>query len=68
MTTLDADVGWHWRNLAALNDHAAEQVWESIEQGEPVAGIGWSPGASARFADPLKWESWDPDGILEACT
>jgi hypothetical protein len=64
-TTLGPDVGWHWRNLAALDDQAAEQVWERIEQGESVNGIAWSPGTPARIVDPLKWESWNPDEILE---
>jgi hypothetical protein len=63
-TTLDANVGWHWRNLAAMDKQAAHGVWNSILSGELVEGIGWSPGAPALLADPLRWESWDPDGLL----
>jgi hypothetical protein len=63
-TTLDTSIGFHWRNLGALDDQAARQVWEKIENGEAVEGIGWSPGAPARLVNPLIWESWDPDRLL----
>ena len=65
-TTLDADVGWHWRNLGSLDDQAAKQVWKRIVRGEAVEGIGWSPGAPAQLVDPLAWKVSDPDGLLEA--
>lgn len=63
-TTLDEQVGWHWRNLGSLDEEAARRVWEQIVHGQAVDNIAWSPGAPSRLVDPFRWDSWDPEGIL----
>ena len=63
-TGFDAEIGYHWRALGALNGEAARATWNAILSGERVDDVGWSPGAPFRLVDPSEWRVWDPDGIL----
>lgn len=62
----EADIAWHWRNIARLDDRQIEELWTSVQRGESHPEINLLARGPMVPVKPLTWTTWDPDGRLSA--
>lgn len=62
---LATEIGSHWRRLGSLEEADARRTWKAIVDGFPVEDSCWSPGGPAVVVNPLGWQTWDPDRVVE---
>lgn len=60
----DDAVAWHWRRVAALDDRQIQELWASVQRGEPHPEINVHARGPMVRVRPLAWTKWDPDGLL----
>jgi hypothetical protein len=58
------ELGGHWRALAAEPDDRVLVHWNALLDGRSVEEMHWTPRGPLVAADPRRWATWDPDGVL----
>ena len=62
----DRGIAWHWRQIAALDDSQVEELWSSMQRGEPHPEINVHARGPMVPVRPLEWTAWDPEGRLSS--
>lgn len=62
----EANIAWHWRNIASLDDRQIEELWTSVQRGEPHPEINLHARGPMVPVRPLTWTTWDPEKRLAA--
>jgi len=56
--------GWHWRRGLELTRDDPGPLWTRLLDGGPIAELEWTGLDEGARCQPLRWTTWDPDGVL----
>lgn len=68
LTNPGDEIAPYWRGGASLDDAHIAQAWERVSRGESEPRIGIPAVGPMVTTMPLRWERWDPDGVVAAAT
>lgn len=57
-------IAWHWRRIAKLDEGQVQELWASLQRGEPHPEINVHARGPMVPAHPLLWTKWDPEHQL----